>query len=372
LSEWHEVRQFALGWDEPFRVRGRVLCTDLSPSFRQYHYFHPFARSLSGIARRAWVRSPLGSGAALRVLRPGVLDALLEWADVVLVEFPWQFEHCRRRRPRAPLVLASHNLEYLKFLSWADAAGVTVAKVPWIPYVRRAEANAASHADLVVAVSCADRELYLKRYGLEPGRVVVVPNGADTTRYAPSDHRTRRDARARLGLPEKPTAVFVGADVAHNQVGLRHVLRLAELTDRFTFLIVGSVAKPARTANVVASGFVEDLRPFLQAADFALCPIEHGGGTKVKLVEYLAAGLPTVVFPEALEGLDMQDGQHVLVADKSPSGLLAALEQLIRDDDLATRLGEEGRRRVVDQYSWRQSAATLDRALASLVNDPGH
>ncbi len=64
----------------------------------------------------------------------------------MLVEFPWQFEYCRLRlrhlRRHVPLVLAAHNLERLKFESWARAAGVTVSRFPWTGYVGRAEARA--------------------------------------------------------------------------------------------------------------------------------------------------------------------------------------------------------------------------------------
>ncbi len=147
-------------------------------------------------------------------------------------------------------------------------------------------------AELVIAVSDADRDLFVAHYAADPARVVVAPNGADTDTYTPSDDRARRRAKRRLGLPDKPTVIFAGGDVAPNRAGLRHVERLANLTDRFTFLVVGPVARPRRGGNVVATGFVEDLRLHLQAADLAICPIEHGGGTKIKLLEALAAGLP--------------------------------------------------------------------------------
>ena len=79
-------------------------------------------------------------------------------------------------------------------------------------------------------------------------------------------------------------------------------------------------AAPSRDA-VVATGLLDDFGVALAAADFALCPIEFGGGTKIKLLEGLAAGLPTVAFAEALHGLDL-DGE-VLAAPKSEHGLLA-------------------------------------------------
>ena len=263
-------------------------------------------------------------------------------------------------------MLAAHNLERLKFESWARAAGVTMSRFPWTRYVGRAEARAVAAAELVIAVSLADRDLFVTRYGADPSRIVVAPNGADTDTYTPSDDRARCLAKRRLGLPDKPTVIFAGGDVAPNRAGLRHVERVANLSNRFTFLVVGPVAKPRRSGNIVATGFVEDLRLHLQAADLAVCPIEHGGGTKIKLLEALAAGLPTVAFPEAIHGLEVRAGQHVMVADKTPLAMLAALDELAGNRALADRMGEAGRRLVVDHYSWCRSARQLEEALSAL------
>jgi len=214
-----------------------------------------------------------------------------------MVEFPWQVGYVRRARPDLPLVLSAHNVEAAKFASWARARGVPPESSPWVRHARRAESAAVPQADLVVTVSPDDRDAMLDRYGLDRAKVVVVPNGADVERYAPATDAQRAQARRDLGLPDRPVALFVGAPMAANWAGLRWVRRLAERTDRFTFLVVGDVAEPERGNRLVATGWVEDLRPCLTAASVGLCPIEHGGGTKLKLLLGLAAGLPVIHFP---------------------------------------------------------------------------
>ena len=70
------------------------------------------------------------AGVALRCTRPKTLRQLLDWADVTLVEFPWQVAHVARLEPTGPIVLASHNVEVQKFASYADAARAHVTRGP--------------------------------------------------------------------------------------------------------------------------------------------------------------------------------------------------------------------------------------------------
>jgi polysaccharide biosynthesis protein PslH len=128
--------------------------------------------------------------------------------------------------------------------------------------------------------------------------------------------------------------------------------------------VVGTVATPSRN-GVVATGLLDDFGSALAAADYALCPVEFGGGTKIKLLEGLAAGLPTIVFAESLHGLDLAG--EVLVAPKSEEGLHAALARLAAEPELARRLGERGRAWVVANHDWDASARLLEECLLELV-----
>jgi glycosyltransferase involved in cell wall biosynthesis len=316
---------------------------------------------------RAWPAAPILAGAATRVSRPGKLDDLIAWADVVMVEFPWQFEHCRRRSSGTPMVLCTHNVEVEKFASWARAAGTRLSR-PWLRYVEQAEAAAARAADLVVAVKEGDRDEFVRRYGADPERVAVVPNGADTHRYRPVDPARRKETKGQLGLGETPMAVYVGTFQPANQVGLGWVRRLARRCKDINFVVVGRVGGEAATeGNLTITGPVEDVRPWLEAADLALCPIEHGGGTKIKLLEALAAGLPVVAFPASVDGLQVSDGEQLLICDPNEEALAAAVGRLRDDPGLAARLGEGGRAFMTASHDWERLGDRLETALSRLV-----
>jgi glycosyltransferase involved in cell wall biosynthesis len=145
------------------------------------------------------------------------------------------------------------------------------------------------------------------------------------------------------------------------------VRRVAELMPDVTFVVTGTLfPRPVRERNVIGTGLVDDPLPYLQAADLSVCPVEFGGGTKIKVLEALSVGLPTVVFAEAMRGLSVRDGEQVWVAEKHESSLAAAIRRLLRDQGLALRLGLSGRRFVVEHHDWRRLAATLENALLRL------
>jgi glycosyltransferase involved in cell wall biosynthesis len=236
-----------------------------------------------------------------RILPAPLSSALDRQADVWQVEsLPLTafFAHA----PRATLkVYAAQNVE----AEWFERVGPPLAARPyWVRRVAELERWAVARADLVVAVSDEDREEFVRRYGVAPGKVVAVDNGFDPEEVRPPRAHERAAARGRLGLGAERALLFVGSDVRHNRAAVeqlfRHVVpRLAQLDARL--LLVGSVSaafadRAARDGGgrVRCLGVVRDLRAALWAADVALHPVATGAGSNVKLPAYLGAGLPVV------------------------------------------------------------------------------
>lgn len=368
LAEHHEVRQFCFPQPDGRRGLKRSLDESGMPGgYRRVRLAHPLAGAALAVGERAWTRAPILSGLALDLTRPRVLRELLGWAEVALVSFPWQFRHCARLAENGtPLVYASMNVEAEKFRSWARAAGDPALAAPWLQYVERCERRAVRSAALVLAVSEEDRDAFVRRHGADRDRIAVVPNGADPESIEPPSPESRRAARARLGLPDRPTAIFVGADIAPNRCGLEWVERASRATDRFTFVVAGKVSRYVTEPNLIALGEIDEVEPLLAAADVALCPVEHGGGTKTKLITAMAAGLPSVAFGASVRGTAARDEVHLLSVEPDTRQIVAALDRLADDPALAERLGSAARALVVDRYAWKSIAAQLSERLESL------
>jgi glycosyltransferase involved in cell wall biosynthesis len=305
----------------------------------------------------------------MRVTRPLLLREWLRWADLALVEFPWQFAYCRRAAPRLPMVFMSHNVEVLTRSGNAQAAGVPVQRSPLLCLIRRQEEHALARADLILTVSDADRQYFIERYRIAEDRIFTIPNGSDTKRLFPVEAQAKRELRRQLGLPDASTVVFLsGTPKIPDLEGVKWVRRVASRQPSVSFVVLGGIsARPYRERNIIATGRVPDHRPYLQAADISLSPIEHGGGTKLKVFDGLAAGLPSVVFEETIRGTELRDGEHVVVAEKTEPALDSAVRQLLGDPGRASALASAGRRFVMEKHDWEDIGRTLDDVLTEFL-----
>ena len=80
-------------------------------------------------------------------------------------------------------------------------------------------------------------------------------------------------------------------------------------------------------------------------------PILQGGGTRLKILEAMALGTPVVATSKGAEGLDVEDGRHLLIAD-TPDEFAQAVIRLLQSPELRTSLGRNGRQLVAERYDW--------------------
>src|SRR5262249_12664374 len=121
--------------------------------------------------------------------------------------------------------------------------------------------------------------------------------------------------------------------------------------------------------RVFVTGQVADVRPFLAAASVSCVPLLAGSGTKIKMLEALAAGLPVVATPLAAEGLELTDGRHLLVAD-SDREIANSIIRFLSEPNMAAVLAREGHDLVQRRYSWEANFAGLEDWLALLASLP--
>lgn len=220
--------------------------------------------------------------------------------------------------------------------------------------------------DGVIAVSELDKRIFVQEYGIVPERVLVIENGVDPQYFTFVERK----------LTTHPQIMFVGSlsYISNQQAAWRLIDRIMPLLwQRYpeaSVWIVGQGADPNLLSRndqrrVFVTGRVEDVRPYLAQATAACVPLISGSGTKYKVLEALSAGVPIVCTPLAAEGLELTDGQHVLLGD-TDAELAAALIELFENPALANILAHQGRMLVERCYAWEANLARLDRWLEDL------
>ncbi len=245
----------------------------------------------------------------------------------------------------------------------------------WESWVYRREAlrlaafeNAvAAIADATVFVSPAEAGLFRKRLQDAVICVESVPNGVDTDYFQPDG-----SLPSPFGAAEKPV-VFTGAMDYWANVDaaiwfIREVLpRLAGNDSNVRFYAVGS--NPASELQklgcneVVVTGRVPDIRPYLQHARVVVAPMRIARGIQNKVLEGMAMAKPVVTTSLGLEGLTAQPGRHLHVADDP--GRFADTVLGLLQAETACDTGAAGRELVVREYGWKAAAGALEALLAT-------
>ncbi|MBC8007710.1 MAG: glycosyltransferase family 4 protein [Prolixibacteraceae bacterium] len=119
---------------------------------------------------------------------------------------------------------------------------------------------------------------------------------------------------------------------------------------------LGFAARPP--AGVHLLGFVPSLDDAYSQASVAICPIYTGGGTRIKIVEAAAYGMPIVSTRIGAEGIDLQEGAEILIADTA-ADFASACARVLKDHALAARLGAAARQAAVAKYDRSMMLDTL-------------
>ncbi len=344
------------------------------------HYRDMYTVCLDGLVRRgAWTLANLGRGYSLRSARfrsPAYCQRVAEVLrtrhyDAVQVEEVSLLQTLAPLPSGVPVVYSSHNVESVLAPRMLRARAGVLRHGVWFDRGRTAaeERRAVEQANMCLVVSAADQRLLAS---LAPGRasaIHVIPNcvGDDVVPAAP--------------VPSGAAAAEVVCVASFgwypNVQGARWFLaavvpRLRGSGAACAVRFVGSRIDATLAEQIVAAGCqysadVASTLPFLHRARAAVVPLLIGGGTRIKIVEAWAAGVPVVSTRVGAEGLDCADGVDALLAD-DPESFADALRRVLEDDALYGRLRANGLRRA-EVLRWSRVAPRLERLYASLARD---
>lgn len=276
-------------------------------------------------------------------------------------------------QPQATRIIDLHNIEYELLERRVPVQKNPVKRAALAleaSKFRRDEQRIFRGADLIFTPSVRERDLLRKLPGMT--QVESLPNSIDCEYFA-----------LRQTEPQTNEITFVGTThVDANRDGLIYFMEeIFPLIERQVpdvhFTIVGGrppaiIRAYGERPNVTVTGFVDDVRPYMARARAMVVPLRSGGGTRLKILEGLSFGVPTVSTSIGAEGIMVTSGSDILLADQ-PQAFAAGVVRLLGDEALRRTLASKGRKLVEEHYSWQavgQSLRTYLRAVGKDVGSP--
>ncbi len=309
--------------------------------------------------------------AVSRYRSPAMADAIREHvgaADLLVCDFLTPAVNVPRGLG-VPTVLFQHNVEAMIWERHAAVARSTVRKQymkeQWRRMVRF-ERDECHRFDHVVAVSPQDADVMRAQYGVD--NVSHVPTGVDIEYFTPTGREDRHPRELVFTgsmdwMPNDDAMIWFAEDilplVRSSVPDLRVTIVGRSPSQRLTNL--------AGATGMEVTGRVPDVRPYLERASAFIVPMRVGGGTRLKIYEAMAMGLPVVSTSIGAEGLPVSDGVTALLRD-SPRAFADALVSVLQDDALRSRIGTDGQQLVREKYGWAGVADAFMRSCTSVTN----
>lgn len=252
------------------------------------------------------------------------------------------------------IILNHHNIESDMMYRRADKERNIFKKLYFYQEaykLRKYEKNQVSRFD--VNVTCSELDSRRLEAISPSAHTYVIPNGVDTEFFSPENEIS----------PNPTSLIFIGGMSWYpNREAMLFFANkvwpdLKKKIPGVSMDVVGEsppqelVDLSAVDENFHVHGFVDDIKKMYHKSGIYVCPISDGGGTKLKILDALAMGMPIVANEIACEGIDVTDGFNVLFA-QTPQEYVNKISELISDASLRQKLRENSRKLILDKYSY--------------------
>jgi glycosyltransferase involved in cell wall biosynthesis len=289
----------------------------------------------------------------------------------LLVEY-WYTSEMLSRTGGIFKIVDTHDVDFMKNQEMSAHAGASPLKRVAARLKHRnnasAEMSVLDRYDLVIALTEADREVFARHLGPHKD-IRVVPTGVDTEYFSPSGRGKVRHRITFYG------AMQVRGNIQAALYFYREILPgLARRFPESTYLILGG--NPAREIRdlasdprVMVSGFVTDVRPYLEESSVLICPFQMGYGFRGRVLEAMSLEVPVVSTSPAVRAMGLADGQGILLKD-SAQDFGEAVAHVLADPAFAAELGKKGREVVKKRFSLEATYGAFCKDLYQRLSSP--
>ncbi|MFA6363354.1 glycosyltransferase family 4 protein [Methanoregula sp.] len=287
-----------------------------------------------------------------------IIKPQIQECDVVILCHPYMYPSVKPYLQKQIVIYEALNVEFgLKDSILPD----TLLKKIVLDRLKQTEQDLLQRCDLCFSMCDEDKQKFTQIYGVESSKISIAPNGVDEDFYA-NVYAERTFKKERI-IPV-PLIIFLASGHPPNVEAAQQIIKnIAPKLPNAYFLIAGSVCWMIHNGtlgkNVGLAYFItdEEKGELFRLADIAINPMMSGSGTNLKMLDYMAAGLPVVSTGIGARGISIQNRVHAVICDVET--FPEEISHLINKKDVLAVLSRNGRQLVKDHYCWKNIANSM-------------
>jgi glycosyltransferase involved in cell wall biosynthesis len=351
--------------DHPLRVLCREVIQYPRPASAKQS--HPILAALSSaLSPLPYTAAKFGGAVVTQNIR-AILER--EEFDLIFANFAFMAHAVPDEFARKiPVVLDEHESEALLWRQYLRQGNIAKRAFALLN-LAKLNAFQKTVSSRIVAMLCAsDRETEFARTFVSASvKLWTVPNGVDTDYFVPT-----------TAMEREPHSIVLcgGYSVYRNIEAALWFAQsifpaIQKAVPEAQFWIVGSsppeeIRKLGENPAIHVTGTVPDVRPYYARAAVTIAPYRYGEGTKLKVLEAMASGAPVVSTPIGSQGIDVRDGEQVMIVN-SPEEFAAKIVYLLTHDEARRKLAASARAVIEREYSWKKIVDDLNPKLCALA-----
>jgi polysaccharide biosynthesis protein PslH len=235
----------------------------------------------------------------------------------------------------------------------------------YISFIERLACRRATH---IKAISEPDRSRFIAKYGISKDKITTISPFIDSSKIGKAPSESQR-------LPGASTIKVIfhgGYNHRPNRDAYELILNyiapeVVKHNGNIQFLLAGAGMPVFERGNVKSLGFVEDIQTLVASADIAIVPLMEGEGAKIKIFDYMAAGLPIISTKKGIQAIEAENGKHALIYDDIDQKFISAILGLANDSERREVLGRNTLELVKTKYNQDIVQTQIDEMLAKVV-----
>jgi glycosyltransferase involved in cell wall biosynthesis len=299
--------------------------------------------------------------------------------QVVVLEQVWLYYYLSvLQQYPCQIIFDNHNIEaplYTETKCAGRGFRAQARRAVQVPQLKAHERTLVTRTAQTWVCSETDAQQLKALYGGE-ARTVVVPNAIQVEAYEAVRQQRREQMHGAAVRKAAPKILYMGnfgyipnAEAAQILIDDIYSRLRARYPDT-QLLLVGRCPpnwmQQQGNPNIVVTGEVPDVRPYLATADAMVVPLRQGSGTRFKILEAFSAGCPVVSTAKGAEGLNANNEEHLLLRER-PEDLVEAIEQLKSSAILVQGLTQRAYEQVTAHYSWTAVERIVANAIGQLT-----